>query len=925
MKRLTLLVLLAAPSLFAAGTLTPNGATRAPIQIREHVVDVVIDNGFARTAVTQTFFNPNDQDLEAAYSFPVPTSASLSEITIWSGEKTLQGEVIDAKEAKRVYGEEKAAGNDAGLGECSCTKPKDDIEYNSYKFSIARVRAKDETRIRFVYYQPLKIDSGVGRYVYPLQEGGTDEGASSFWTRQTKVENHFAVNLELRSGWPVDEVRSPGAEGVAKITKLADGHYKLAIDRAGGALDRDFVFYYRLAPNLPGRVELMTYKPKVEEPGTFMLTVTPGADLAAIASKPLDGPMSSAAGSNNRETAMSYSEAITVSSTAGSDYVFILDVSGSMAGKLPTLARGVQQALTHFGTGDRFRIFAFSSAARELTNGFVNASPQSVAEWSAKVQQLGPEGGTDVYAGLKAGLDAVEADRVTSILLVTDGVTNQGIVDPRAFHALLEKYDVRVFGFLMGNNSNWPLMRLIAETSGGFYDAVSNDGDIIGAILLAKSKIVSEALHDATLTIDGVQTFDRTDDIIGKIYRGQQLVIFGHYQKGGVANVKLAAKLTGQDATYTTTFDFPDVSRDYPELERLWALDTIEHTIMKETVGVLPPSESESAIRDLGLKYQLVTDYTSMVVLTDGDFTKRGITRSNGGRKAIERQAQTARAAQSPSNTRVDNGSGGGRPMFNGPSHAVGGSRGGGAIDPVTALLILGGLVASGWWGGGGAPAWSPPPPRAPKKSTHQPGAPPNQPPPRHQPPARAPAMKLVVVVVTVTLASLLLPGSALELQRGGPAWRVVTCHFTHFTYEQLVWDALVFAALGIACARRYREAFRATLFASIVLGPLAVLVFAPEVTTYRGLSGIDSALFGLLLVMEGRRNRLAGLCAVLFGVKLLVESTTGATLFVTSDAAFIAVPAAHLAGALTGAAIGLFFQHSARGWESSDRVTLSR
>src|SRR5262249_1465688 len=158
-----------------------------------------------------------------------------------------------------------------------------------------------------------------------------------------------------------------------------------------------------------------------------------------------------------------------------------------------------------------------------------------------------------------SGLDAVEADRATSILFVTDGVANQGIVEPGKFRALLKKYDVRVFGFLMGNNSNWPLMQLIAETSGGFYDAASNDDDISRAILLAKSKIVSEAMHDAKLTIEGVSTFDRTDEVITKIYRGQQLVIFGRYDKGGMANVKLDAKMTGQDATYSTAFDFPAV------------------------------------------------------------------------------------------------------------------------------------------------------------------------------------------------------------------------------------------------------------------------------------------------------------------------------------------------------------------------------
>lgn len=651
MKRIiALIVTIIAPAAFAAGTLTPVSATDQPIQIKEHTVDVVIDNGFARTEVTQIFVNPNDKDLEAVYGFPVPASASLSEITIWNNERELNGEVIEANEAKRVYEEERNAGNDAGLGECACVKDKDDIEYASYKFSVSRVRAKSETKIRFVYYQPLKIDTGVGRYVYPLQDGGTDEEAKSFWTRNPKVEQRFAVNVELKSGWPVDEVRVPGAEAEAKVNKLGEGHFKVSLDRTSGDLSKDFVFYYRLAEDLPGRVELLAYKPLANEPGTFMLTVTPGIDLAPI--------------------------------TTGADYVFVLDVSGSMAGKLATLANGLAQTLGQMKQDDRFRIIVFSDGARELTTGFVPINPTTVAEWTEKVAQLGPEGGTNVYEGLEQGLKAVEADRATSILLVTDGVTNEGIVDPNEFHKLLKQYDVRVFGFLMGNNANWSLLRLIAETSGGFYAAVSNDDDIIGQILLAKSRITSEALHDAVLSVDGVKVFDKTDEAIGKIYRGQQLVIFGRYESGGDAKVTLKAKLTGKDETYTTTFAFPQVSTEHPELERMWALDRIEQAVLKEMSGTLPPEEAEHMIRDMGVKYQLVTDYTSMVVLADDVFERRGIARNNKQRVEVERAAQAGRTSVAPLNRRADTS----RPMFRGRSHGV---RGGGAFDVWTMLMAL--------------------------------------------------------------------------------------------------------------------------------------------------------------------------------------------------------------------------------------------
>jgi Ca-activated chloride channel family protein len=62
MKRIiaAILMLLVTPALFAAGTLTSVASGNAPMQIKEHLVNVVIDNGFARTEVIQTFFNPND-------------------------------------------------------------------------------------------------------------------------------------------------------------------------------------------------------------------------------------------------------------------------------------------------------------------------------------------------------------------------------------------------------------------------------------------------------------------------------------------------------------------------------------------------------------------------------------------------------------------------------------------------------------------------------------------------------------------------------------------------------------------------------------------------------------------------------------------------------------------------------------------------
>ena len=77
----------------------------------------MINNGFAKTEVIQTFHNPNSKDLEGIYSFPLPKEASLSEMTIWAGETEMNGEVLTKAEADRIYEEEKQKGNDAGKAE----------------------------------------------------------------------------------------------------------------------------------------------------------------------------------------------------------------------------------------------------------------------------------------------------------------------------------------------------------------------------------------------------------------------------------------------------------------------------------------------------------------------------------------------------------------------------------------------------------------------------------------------------------------------------------------------------------------------------------------------------------------------------------------------------------------------------------------
>jgi rhomboid family GlyGly-CTERM serine protease len=185
----------------------------------------------------------------------------------------------------------------------------------------------------------------------------------------------------------------------------------------------------------------------------------------------------------------------------------------------------------------------------------------------------------------------------------------------------------------------------------------------------------------------------------------------------------------------------------------------------------------------------------------------------------------------------------------------------------------------------------------------------------------RLPVASLLVVVLSTALCAL--PGTAAWSQYDrtallhGEVWRVLTGHFVHWSGNQLFWDGLALGFLGWLCERDDRPAFLRCVILSATLISVTLWFAAPRMETYRGLSGIDSALFALVALRIGREALLdqqwikMGLVAVVaggFAVKIGYEFATGATLFVDSGASgMIPVPLAHVAGALVGIACAVF------------------
>ncbi len=648
----------------AAGLLTPTDGSVPPLSIKDQQVRVVIEDGYAVTEVEQVFHNPHARDLEAHYSFPVPEKGAVSGFTLWIDGRPVAGEVVEKQQARRIYEEEKAAGNDAGLTEQDA--------YRTFDVLVTPVRAGADTRIKLTYMQPAHVDAGIGRYVYPLEEGGVDEAKLAFWTANEVVTGSFSFDLRLRSAYPVEAVRVPGHAG-AQLKRLGEGEWQVqmssdagdgspadlapepvaaqALEVAGASgyrLDRDIVVYWRHQSGLPGSVDLVAHKPGAEGRGTFMLVFTPGDDL-----KPIE---------------------------AGRDWVFVLDVSGSMSSKYATLVEGVRRALQKLRVQDRFRIVLFNDGAREITNGFATVTAQSVARFSQALAGAQPGGGTNLYGGLQRGLDGLDADRTSGLILVTDGVANVGETRQKQFIDLVRSKDVRLYTMVMGNSANRPLLDVMTRESGGFAISVSNSDDVVGQLLNATGKLTHQALHGVELQIDGIKTADLAPGRIGSLYRGRQLVLFGHYWGDGVASVTLGARVSGQPKQYRTEFEFPQTATDNPEIERLWAFAAIEE-LLRQIADFGEKPDIRQAVVDLATEYGLVTDYTSMLVVNDEVFARHGIARTNQARQAEEQAARDRRRQTTVPSRRVDVQ----QPMFSAPRAG----HGGGSFDLFALLMLL--------------------------------------------------------------------------------------------------------------------------------------------------------------------------------------------------------------------------------------------
>jgi Ca-activated chloride channel family protein len=583
----------------AAGLLIADGGFGGRLEIKEHDVKVTINNGVAVTHVTQVFHNTEKRQVEALYTFPVPKGASVANFSMWINGKEMVGEVVEKQRAREIYNSYKQVNRDPGLLEQK--------DYRTFEMRIFPIAPEADQKVQISYYQELEVDHDWTSYVYPLATTTTANVAS-------RVCGKFSISVDMKSAIPIESVESPSHTTDFAFAKHGDNYHQASLELTDGSLARDVVIAQHLVRPKTGLDLITSAKPG--DDGYFLMTLSAGDELAV------------------RDTGM--------------DYVFVLDVSGSMAndGKLLLSKDCIGAFINELGANDRFELMTFNVAvnsvfgkAREGDSG----AKQEAIKWLSQTRAVG---GTVLQPAMSAAYRYASADRPLNVVILSDGMTEPGertqllqLIDQRPAGA-------KVFCIGVGNDVNRPLLEQLAEDSGGLASFISRGDDFTRQAKAFRRKLLRPAASDLQMQITGVETYDIEPRKLPNLYHGSPIRIYGRYRPGGMAQVKVRGSIEGVAWEQNVALELPKEDAGSPEIERMWAWKRIDEIQKAADRNGSRQSIIPEVIR-LGEQYSIVTEYTSFLVLeNDVEYQRWKITRTNANRVGRDRDAQQMRARE---------------------------------------------------------------------------------------------------------------------------------------------------------------------------------------------------------------------------------------------------------------------------------------
>ena len=290
-------------------------------------------------------------------------------------------------------------------------------------------------------------------------------------------------------------------------------YWQASLERRQGDLNRDLVVVYKTERAHTG-VDLVASKHSGED-GYFLLTMTAGKELEATFS--------------------------------GSDYVFVLDISGSMAedGKLAMSRGSVERFVAALDDQDSVELITFNIRPTTLFGSLQPATAETKAAAAQFLKVQRGVGGTVLRPALETAYRYHRSDRPLNVVILSDGMTEQ------AEQAVLVQLigqrpaGVTVFCVGVGNEVNRPLLTQLAEEAGGLVAFVSAGDDFERQAQAFRRKLVRPAAKQVKLTFNGGDVYDLEPPVLPNLYYGQPIRMYGRYRNSGSVKLQVQAEIQG--------------------------------------------------------------------------------------------------------------------------------------------------------------------------------------------------------------------------------------------------------------------------------------------------------------------------------------------------------------------------------------------
>lgn len=550
-----------------------------PVELLEDHVRLTIRENIATKVVTMTFHNPNNQVTEGEYFMEIEPGAVIDRFSVRIDGKELEGELLDAEKARKIYESIVRQQRDPAL-----------LEYYGYQLLRVRlfpIQPHSNFNVQVTLTQTLRLENGVVR----VATLNTNPKAA------LKPLRAVSCVADIESSRPVRMIFSPTHD--INIERAAETRVRVSYEKKDYLPLSPLTFYYALDENDIGAT-LLTFREPGED-GYFMLTLTPKWEIRDAERLPRD-------------------------------IVFAIDTSGSMQHdrKMDQVKAALKQCIHSLRPGDSFNIVTYSTEAREWTERLVEATPDSRAAALEYVESLTPRGGTAIQEALEKSLRMFDGRESVKILVfLTDGLPTIGETDPGKIVARareLNRAGARIFAFGVGYDLNTQLLDALAVQNGGDREYIRPNEDASYALTAFAGRIDSPVLASPRLSFEGVNVFEVYPKTLTDVFRGGQLLVLGRYRGEGTRTLKLTGTFMGRPREFTYTVDFSAASH-HDFIPKLWGIRKIDYLLDQVRLNG-PKKELVDEIVALAKKFAIITPYTSYLITEDAPSTSRALEES---------------------------------------------------------------------------------------------------------------------------------------------------------------------------------------------------------------------------------------------------------------------------------------------------------